>query len=249
MAIFKHSRKRRKARKTRSVPLLLFDFDGTLADTLEMGVVVFNEIAADYGLRQIGRTEVSELRKLNTRALLARLEISRMTAVKVAARMRSQFKDRITDVEVLGGVAEALARLHADGYAMAVLSSNAVKNIRRFLTHHGLSDLFQFIEGGASLFGKAERLRQVMKKEKLAAGDILYIGDETRDMEAARAAGVRSVAACWGANEEEAMLSEDPEFVVGHPADLLPTAKYARTHEQGTVAHGLRITGEAVGGN
>ena len=241
MPIFKNSRKRRKARKNRSAPLLLFDFDGTLADTIEMGVTVFNEIAGDYGLNKVRKEDVAELRHLNTRALLDRLGMTRLMAVKVAARMRSKFKDRITEVELLPGVGQALKDLLEAGYAMAILSSNAAKNIRRFLRHHGVADCFEFVEGGASLFGKAERLRGVMRAEKLAAADILYIGDETRDMEAARDAGVRAVAACWGVNEEETMTTEDPEFVLSTPAELLAAAKFARAHKPKPREHGIRV--------
>lgn len=241
MPIFKNARKRRKARKTRSTPLLLFDFDGTLADTIELGVTVFNDIAADYQLEKVRREDVAELRHLNTRALLDRLGMTRLMAVKVAARMRSKFKDRITEVDLLPGVGESLQELLEAGYAMAILSSNAAKNIRRFLRHHGVIDCFEFVEGGASLFGKAERLRSVMHKENLKAADILYIGDETRDMEAAREAGVRAVAACWGVNEKEAMATEDPEFVLGSPTELLAAAKFARSHKPKSREHGIRV--------
>ena len=168
MPIFKNTRKRRRARKTRSAPLLLFDFDGTLADTIEMGLTLFNEIAADYGLKKIRREDVAELRHLNTRALLDRLGMTRLMAVKVAARLRSMLKDRVSEIELLSGVGDAVRRLQDAGYAMAILSSNSAKNIRRFLKHQDLIDCFEFVEGGASLFGKAERLRGVMRAEKLA---------------------------------------------------------------------------------
>ena len=243
MPIFKNTRKRRKARKTRSAPLLLFDFDGTLADTIEMGLTLFNEIAGDYGLKKVRREDVAELRHLNTRALLDRLGMTRLMAVKVAARLRSMLKDRVSEVELLAGVGDAVLRLQEAGYAMAILSSNSAKNIRRFLKHQELIDCFEFVEGGASLFGKAERLRGVIRAEKLAAVDILYIGDETRDMEAAREAGVRAVAACWGVNEEETMLAEDPEFVLNTPAELLAAAKFARENKPKPREHGLRMDG------
>lgn len=244
MPIFKNTRKRRKARKTRSKPLLLFDFDGTLADTMEMGLMLFNEVAGDYELKKIRREDVTELRHLNTRALLDRLGMTRLTAVKVAARLRSMFKDRVSEVELLPGIGDAMRQLQEAGYAMAILSSNSAKNIRRFLKYQDLIDCFEFVEGGASLFGKAERLRGVMRKEKLDPADILYIGDETRDMEAAREAGVRAVAACWGVNEEETMLAEDPEFVLDEPSRLLAAAQFARDNKPKPSEHGIRLGGE-----
>ena len=202
-------------------PLLIFDFDGTLADTLAVGVEVFNEIASDYGLQQVSEGEVEELRKLNTRALLDRMGISRMMAVKMVARIRHKLGKRIDDVPLVDGAEKMIRELHAAGFGMGILSSNAVKNVRRFLSRHDLESCFHFVEAGASLFGKGSRLKSILKRERRQAPAVMYVGDETRDMEAARDAGIHGVAVCWGGNGREAMLTEDPDFCVDAPEDLV----------------------------
>ena len=188
------------ARKTTppAKPLLIFDFDGTLANTLETGIAIYNEIAPGYKLIPITISEAQELRKLNTRALLDHLGISR------------------TDV--------AIRKLYDAGYRLGILSSNSAGNIRTFMKRYELLDCFSFFEAGVSLFGKPQRIKKVLRKEKIGAEHAMYIGDETRDMEAARDSHVAGIAVCWGANGREAMLTEDPAYCIDQPKELLTCA-------------------------
>lgn len=217
-------------------PLLIFDFDGTLADTLETALKIYNEIAGEYGLKEVSKEEVEELRKLNTRALLDRMGVSRLMAVKLAARIRLHLSKRIDDVPLMPGAEAMIRKLHGAGFGLGILSSNAADNVRHLLRRHDLEGCFRFIEAGASVFGKGSRLRRILKRERREAPAVIYVGDETRDMEAARQAGIHGVAVCWGANGRETMLTEDPDFCVDTPEELVAQVI-------GFVESGRRITG------
>jgi len=206
-------------------PLLIFDFDGTLANTLEAGVDAFNEIAPANGLKTISLSELRELRKLHTRALLDHLGISRLQAVKLGAQIRKQIHGRMDKVDMIEGAREMIEELHAAGFRMAILSSNSADNVRTFMERFGLLKCFEFIEAGVSLFGKAHRIKSALKAQGVDSGDAIYVGDETRDMEAARKADVCGVAVCWGANDHEAMMSEGPDYCIETPADLIVCAE------------------------
>ncbi len=209
------------ASKKSTPPLLIFDFDGTLADTLEAGVEIFNQLGPEYGLREVDRDELEELRHLNTRALLAHLGISRVMALRLATSMRKRLSKRMKDIGPIPGIMEAVKALHeSERYGIGILSSNSSKNIKIFLKRHGARDCFGFIEAGTSLFGKGRRLRSLLKKLKCEPEEVAYIGDETRDIEAAREVGVHTIAVCWGANGKEAMLTEDPDFCIEKPEEL-----------------------------
>ncbi len=208
-----------------SQPLLVFDFDGTLANTLETGIEIFNELAESYGLKTVTVEEVRELRKLNTRALLDQLGISRLMAVKLGAHIRRVLHERMEEVELIAGIREAILELHEEGFRMGILSSNSADNVRTFLGKRGLLDCFSFIEAGVSLFGKPQRINNVVKKEKADPDKVIYIGDETRDMEAARKSKVSGLAVCWGANEREAMETEGPTYCIDEPSELIRVAR------------------------
>lgn len=206
-------------------PLLIFDFDGTLANTIETGLDIFNEIAGEYGLRTVTREEAHELRHLNTRALLDRMGISRLMAVKLVAHVRRLIHDRMDSVEMFPDVPEAIRKLRDEGFSIGILSSNSADNIRTFLQRMGLADCFGFIEAGVSLFGKPQRIKSVLRRQKADSSRAIYIGDETRDMEAARKVGICALAVCWGANERESMLTEDPHYCVDTPGELVEAAR------------------------
>ncbi len=205
-------------------PLLIFDFDGTLANTLETGIAIFNEIAPVYKLNAISIEEAKELRKLNTRALLDHLGISRLMAIKVGAHIKKLLHSRMGDVEAIPGTGVAIRKLYNQNYRLGILSSNSADNIRTFMKRYDLLDCFSFIEAGVSLFGKPQRIKNVLRKEKVKASAAMYIGDETRDMEAARNVDVAGIAVCWGANGREAMLTEDPAYCIDDPEDLMTCA-------------------------
>ncbi|MCB1065945.1 MAG: HAD-IA family hydrolase [Verrucomicrobiae bacterium] len=211
-------------------PLLIFDFDGTLAQTLETGIAIFNEIGSQYGLKPVTMEEAHELRKLHTRALLDHLGVSRLMAVKLAAHIRKLLHERMDQVNLIPNVADSIHALRADGFRMGILSSNSADNVRMFLERYHLDECFSFIEAGVSLFGKPQRIKNVLRRVKVKADDTMYVGDETRDMEASRRAKVCGLAVCWGANGREAMLSEGPEFCVDTPAEMVAAARQFAAH-------------------
>jgi phosphoglycolate phosphatase len=206
-------------------PLLIFDFDGTLANTIETGIAIYNELAAGYGLRSVTAEEVRELRKLNTRALLDHLEISGLKVVKLGAHIRKILHQRMDTVDMIRGTREMILALHGEGFRLGVITSNSADNVRMVLKRFGLLDCFLFIEAGVSLFGKTHRISNVLKKTGIAASSTMYVGDETRDMEAARKAHVSAIAVCWGANGREAMETEGPDFCIDDPAELIDCAR------------------------
>ncbi len=208
-----------------SQSLLIFDFDGTLANTLETGVVVYNEIAPDFGLPSVTMDEVRSMRKLHSRALLKHLGISRFKVVKLGVQLRKGVHDKMDEVEMIEGAHAMISELHEAGFRMGIISSNSTENVRCFMERFGLLKCFEFIEAGVSLFGKARRIKSALKAQGVSAQNAMYIGDETRDMEAARKAKVCTVAVCWGVNDEEAMVEEGPDYCIHAPSELIGCAE------------------------
>ena len=148
-----------------SQALLIFDFDGTLANTLETGVVAYNEIADDFGLRSVTMEEVMGMRKLGTRAILNHLGISKLQVVKLGIQLRKQVHARMDEVDMIEGVQKMILDLHRAGFKMGILSSNSTDNVKSFMERFGLLKCFEFIEAGVSLFGKARRIKSVLKAQ------------------------------------------------------------------------------------
>lgn len=201
---------------------LIFDFDGTLADTLEESRRIFNELAAEHRLREVGPDELPLLRHLSLTELLRHLEIPKRRVPGLIARGTSMMRANIVHLPLIGGIGPVLPELRAHCDSFGVLTSNATTNVDLFLRAHGLRGLFNFISSTSKLTGKAKHLRAIRKTHSLEAREMLYIGDEIRDIKAARKAGIPVAAVTWGFNSQEALDAESPDHLVRSPDQLLP---------------------------
>lgn len=203
---------------------IIFDFDGTIADTLGEALRIYNLLARENGYRVIERDELPDLRLYDTRDLLRHLAIPRRRVPLLLARGRRLLKARIRSLPLMAGIAEVLPRLRENSECFGILTSNAVDNVEAFLEAHQLRSLFTFISSTTKLSGKSKHLRAIARTFSLPVLEMLYIGDEIRDVRAARKAGIASAAVTWGFNAEQALSAENPSFLVRSPAELLEIA-------------------------
>jgi phosphoglycolate phosphatase len=127
---------------------------------------------------------------------------------------------RMKDVCLFDGLPDLLHRLKDAGYRLGVLSSNSAENIRSCLRANDALDIFEFVVGYPRLFGKASAIRNLLKTERIDRQCALFIGDEVRDVEAARKAGVDSAAVGWGFNSEDVLSKQSPKFFWSSLADV-----------------------------
>ena len=199
---------------------LVFDFDGTIADTLEESRRIFNEIAPDYGIRQVDQDEIDNLRHLSLKELLGHLGIPKRRVPVFIARGTGMMRRNIESLQLIPGIAEVLHELKPQVKRFGILTSNSTPNVELFLKSHGLRDLFDFISSTSKLTGKARHLRAIRKTFSLRSEEMLYVGDEIRDIKAARKASVAIAAVAWGFNSREALIAEGPDHVFSKPDEL-----------------------------
>jgi phosphoglycolate phosphatase-like HAD superfamily hydrolase len=141
----------------------------------------------------------------------------------IARRGLQLLHERIDQIRPIAGMPEIIASLHARGHRIGILTSNSEENVAAFLTRHELP-YFHFVKTSSKLFGKAREMKRILKAEKVTPSDVLYIGDETRDIEAAQETGLRIAAVTWGYNSAEALTAMQPHHVVSSPEELLDIA-------------------------
>lgn len=124
----------------------------------------------------------------------------------------------------MAGLPEALSSLKGRGVKLGILTSNSKENVELFLESHGLSGHFDFVHGGSSIFGKGPVLKKLLRKLKLDPNTVDYVGDEARDVKAAKAARARAVAVTWGFNSPRLLSEAGPDVVLSHPSELVEHA-------------------------
>ncbi len=192
--------------------LIIFDFDGTLADTFPWFTGVLNDVAARYRFRRVEADEVERLRGLSARQLLVHLGIPAWKLPFIARHMRRLATDDGEPAPIFPGSEAMLRDLREAGLVLAIVSSNTERNIRRALGPE-TAGLFSHYACGAGLFGKAGKFRQIARRAGVERGHCLCIGDEIRDFEAASDAGMAFGAVTWGFTSRPALQSLDPAFL------------------------------------
>jgi HAD superfamily hydrolase (TIGR01549 family) len=200
---------------------LVFDFDGTIADTLGETRRIFNEIAPDYGIRQVEEHELDQLRHLSLKQLLAHLGIPKRRVPALISRGTGMMRGNITRMQMIEGMAEVILELRRQARSFGILTSNTTANVELFLQTHGLREAFDFISSTSKLTGKAKHLKAIRKTFSLRHEEMLYIGDELRDVKASQKAGIPVAAVTWGFNSRESLAAEKPDYLFDHPADFL----------------------------
>ncbi|MCZ2340323.1 MAG: HAD-IA family hydrolase [Bacteroidales bacterium] len=206
--------------------LVVFDFDGTLADTLSQAVATYNRIAPELGLRPI--TDVEAARAMPTRQLMRELGIRFWRLPRLIRTFRAVAAEHAPDVQLHAGIVELLHALRERGARLGILSSNSESNIRAALRANGVEDAFAFVVGYPKLFGKAKALRRILRQEKLLRHELLFIGDELRDIEAGQKVKVATAAVTWGFHAVDLMERANATYVLRHPAELLATLSELR---------------------
>ena len=192
--------------------LAIFDFDGTLADSFPLVLGMMNDVADRFGFRRVGEGELDELRLCGAREIMRRLGVKRWKLPMIARYVRARMAAEVDQITLFPGADQMLAKLAGQGVRLAVVSANGEDTIKTVL---GLQNatLIEGFSGGVSLFGKRRKLVKMAKLAGLAAADCIVIGDELRDLDAARAAGMAFGAVSWGATRAEALAAEGAQYV------------------------------------
>ncbi len=177
--------------------LVIFDFDGTLCDSASWFASVYGEVARRFGLREVTGSEFESLRGLPNREIVRRLGVPRWKMPFIAAHMRRLAARDSGSLQLFPGIEELLLSCKEREPQIAIVSSNAEANVRRVLGP-ALSARISHFGCGAGLFGKPAKFRATLRRLGIPADQALAIGDEARDIEAARAVGIAAGAVAWG---------------------------------------------------
>lgn len=192
--------------------LVIFDFDGTLADTFPWFANVINKVAEKYHFKRIEPGEHETIREFDARGVLKYLGVPLWKMPLIANYMRMLMTHDIQKIALFQGIEGLLRRLASVGVTLAVVSSNSYENIRHVLGEE-MAALIVYYECGVSMFGKEAKLRKILKRSGVSPTEAIYIGDEIRDSEAARKVGLAFGGASWGYTTEESLRAHAPEDV------------------------------------
>lgn len=201
--------------------VIAFDFDGTIADTLEALWRIGNQLAPTFGYQPVTPDQFQQLRYLHPREILRRSNIAAWKLPFLLRQIRRELNQEVRSLRLIPGIKEALIALAQLDYRLGIVTSNSQVNVELFLQVHDLADIFSFIDSEPKVLGKANTLRRLLKREQLSQEQVIYVGDEVRDIEAAQQNQIRVIAVTWGFNAPEVLAAQAPDDLVHHPQELV----------------------------
>jgi len=202
------------------ITTILFDFDGTLADTVHAGVAAFNELADRYGFLKITKENAEALRAYGPLAAMKALHIPMYRVPMVLRALRSGVKDSLSTVKFTDGLRATILELKKKGYRLGIVTSSSKENVYAFLKNNR-AEIFDFIHAGAGIFNKAGKIKRLLTSKGLKNHETIFVGDEIRDIEAAHKNGMISIAVTWGINSRAGLAAAGPDFTVETANELL----------------------------
>ncbi|MEG3843724.1 HAD-IA family hydrolase [Microcoleus sp. herbarium14] len=200
--------------------VIIFDFDGTLADTIDILLSITNRLSAEFGFKSATKEELAQLSNLTSWQILKYSGISLFKFPLLIRKLKAELRSEIPNIQLFSGIKEVLLELKKLGFQLGIITSNSTENVGNLLKKNGLEDTFTFIYSG-STFGKHKVINRWLKTEHINAETVVYVGDEIRDIDAAKKTGIKVIAVGWGFNSPAALAAQNPDFLIGRPQELI----------------------------
>lgn len=193
--------------------VVIFDFDGTIADTINFIRTIFN-------FSETKNINWEELKNKETKEIFKSLGIPLIKIPFILKKVRDILHQEVEKIKPVEGIEKALFKIKENHYQLGILTSCPKKTVTKFLKINNL-DFFDFVYSESDIFNKAEKLNKLLKEKKFNPQSVFYVGDETRDVEAAKKIGVKTVAVTWGFNSEKILKEKNPDYLVQKPEELV----------------------------
>jgi HAD superfamily hydrolase (TIGR01549 family) len=201
--------------------LILFDFDGVLADTLNDLLQFGQETCDELGVKHTATAnDLSSLEIMSFATYGRQLGVPEPLVDEFVRRCLEKIAAKTSPPAMFAGLAEVVRTL-SEKHTLGIVTTNSTQNVKLFLAENDLEDCFRVIHGIDSPGSKAEKISKARNQFSKQDEAVFIIGDSVSDIRAAKEASIQSVAAGWGHQSLERLMAEKPDYVVRAPMELL----------------------------
>ena len=145
---------------------VIFDFDGTLADSKHLFMKAWNLYADQYHYDHVTEKDIVPSRNLTIHERAKKYRFPMHKLPIILPKVNRYFKDHIDEVQLFEGIYEMLQTIQQAGYKIVIISSNAKENIELFLRQQQVNTVSQVLTS-SRLFGKDTVIKKFMKQQHL----------------------------------------------------------------------------------
>ncbi len=194
------------------IKTIIFDFDGTIADTFEFMSGEFNTLNKRFGEKELSLYEVKELKNDTFESLIGKYKLWKI--LLMAFLLQNKMSSNIASIKMHAGMKEVILQLYKNGHNLYIFSNNTTTIIKKFLKYHEIDHCFDIIIGRRNLSSKSKAMKKLINKFNLNPDQTIYIGDEVKDILAARDNGVKVISVNWGFNSAKKLREYEPDWLV-----------------------------------
>ncbi|WP_068982793.1 MULTISPECIES: HAD hydrolase-like protein [Lysinibacillus] len=199
---------------------IIFDFDGTLADSTAVFASAWNTLALKYKFKGIELKEIEALKKLSIAERSKLFDFPMYKLPMILPQFYRLYRQSLNDVHLYDGIKDVLMEIDQRGYKILIISSNSQENILEFLKMNGIHCVSNVLCSNR-IFGKDKVIKKFLKDSSITPSEVIYIGDEQRDIVACKKVGVPIIWVGWGYDAIEVVQQEEPEYKVATPQEIL----------------------------
>ncbi|MBI3166524.1 MAG: HAD family hydrolase [Chloroflexi bacterium] len=200
--------------------LVIFDYDGVLADTLDDLIHFGQEACNQLGVKHVvTKDDLSNLEVMSFATYGRACGVPESLIDKFVKISLNLFAEKESPPAIFDGLSEVISHLSAH-HKLAIVTTNTSQNVHAFLAKHGLDSLVHAVYGVDTPGSKAQKIS--LARERFVKNDeaVFMIGDALSDVRAAKEAGVTSIAVTWGHQSLETLLRGEPDYVINSPHKL-----------------------------
>ncbi len=204
------------------IKTIIFDFDGTIADNFQVFIDCYNQIAKKIKIESIEKKDIDDLQNYHIKNLIKNFKPKWKLPLLIIG-LKIMLQRRVLEMQPNKEMVNVLFELKKN-YNIGILSSNSKRLINKFLKFHHLN-IFDFVISERNLFSKAKALKKTLKKIKLQKDEVIYVGDEIKDIEACKETGITIISVTWGFNSKSLLSQNNSEFTINKPLEILDIIK------------------------
>ncbi len=203
--------------------LIIFDYDGVLADTLDDLLHFGQEACNELGVKHlVVKDDLSKLEVMSFSSFGQACEVPEHLIDEFVKICLHLFAQKKSPPAIFAGLSNVVRHLSVN-HMIAIVTTNSSQNVNAFLVIHGLDSFIDEVYGVDTPGSKAQKIS--IARDHLSAGtkkeSVFMVGDSLSDILAAKEAGVTSVAVTWGHQSLEYLLRGNPDYVVTSPQNLV----------------------------
>ena len=201
--------------------LILFDFDGVLADTLGDLLQFGQEVCDELGVKHIATPDDLDSLEIMSFATYGRqLEVPEHLVGEFVSRCMARFIQKPYPPKIFDGMAQVIEQL-STRHTIGIVTGNATRAVENFLVENGIQ---QYVNAIFALDQPGSKTEKILKAKSQLAADtenVYYVGDSISDIHAARNVSARSIAVSWGHQSLGRLVNASPDYVVHSPQELM----------------------------